>query len=225
LGGHCNGGLIAFEIARRLEAEGDKVKMLVLICAEASNARYRHIEDWVTRFCSLTGRGSREAQSYFLNLRGRAIRLEQVTKYYTARLAEFGRASEREQIERVRRGFKLIKSLAISIARRKQRPDVRESSTAADCAATEEENSRQEIEAAYVKAMMSYVPRRYSGLVTLFWPAESPFVASSDSTWGWRDVAAEVKTHTVPGAHLTCITKHADEMAHFLRQSIDEACK
>lgn len=34
LGGHCNGGLVAFEMARRLEAEGEQVAMLVMIATD-----------------------------------------------------------------------------------------------------------------------------------------------------------------------------------------------
>jgi len=38
LGGHCNGGLIAFEMARRLTAEGERVALLVLIASDATTA-------------------------------------------------------------------------------------------------------------------------------------------------------------------------------------------
>jgi len=34
LGGHCNGGLIAFEMARRLEAEGERVAALVMVASD-----------------------------------------------------------------------------------------------------------------------------------------------------------------------------------------------
>lgn len=34
LGGHCNGGLVAFEMARRLEAAGEKVAFLVMIATD-----------------------------------------------------------------------------------------------------------------------------------------------------------------------------------------------
>ena len=37
LGGHCNGGLIAFEMARRLEAQGERVALLVLIASDVTS--------------------------------------------------------------------------------------------------------------------------------------------------------------------------------------------
>ena len=121
LGGHCNGGLIAFEMARRLEAAGAKVELLVMICAAATNARYRQLQDLVNRFCLLRGLGANEAQNYFLNLRDRAIRLEQVKNYYAARFVELFRLSKREQMAFARdKGLKKIKSLAASFSRRKQ---------------------------------------------------------------------------------------------------------
>jgi hypothetical protein len=73
--------------------------------------------------------------------------------------------------------------------------------------------------------MTSYVPRRYAGRVTLFWPDESPFEPTDDPTWGWRDVAAQTEVHTVMGGHLTCITRHASETAQVLKRCIDAAEK
>ncbi|MGA9771366.1 MAG: amino acid adenylation domain-containing protein [Blastocatellia bacterium] len=223
LGGHCNGGLIAFEMARQLEAAGAKVELLVMICAAATNARYRQLQDLVNRFCLLRGLGISEAQNYFLNLRDRAIRLEQAKNRYTARFAELFRLSEREQIRLARdKGLKRLKTFAASFSYRKQFP---EPSTAKRPDTPAEDARRQKLADVYVKAMTSYVPRRYAGRVTLFWPDESPFGKSDDPTWGWRDVAAETDVHTVMGGHLTCITKHASETAQVLKQCIDAVVK
>jgi len=38
LGGHCNGGLIAFEMARRLEAQGERVAVLVMVASDVRSA-------------------------------------------------------------------------------------------------------------------------------------------------------------------------------------------
>jgi thioesterase domain-containing protein len=38
LGGHCNGGLIAFEMARRLEAQGERVATLVMVASDVRSA-------------------------------------------------------------------------------------------------------------------------------------------------------------------------------------------
>ncbi len=41
VGGHCNGGVIAFEIARQLTVAGETVEALVLLDASGRNARFR----------------------------------------------------------------------------------------------------------------------------------------------------------------------------------------
>jgi amino acid adenylation domain-containing protein len=41
LGGTCNGGLVAFEMARQLVAQGERVEPLILIGSTASNLRFR----------------------------------------------------------------------------------------------------------------------------------------------------------------------------------------
>jgi hypothetical protein len=44
LGGYCNGGLIAFEMARRLQAQGEQVDFLLAIDTIAWNARFRGLK-------------------------------------------------------------------------------------------------------------------------------------------------------------------------------------
>lgn len=38
LGGHCNGGLIAFEMARRLEAQGERVAVVIMVASDVRSA-------------------------------------------------------------------------------------------------------------------------------------------------------------------------------------------
>jgi amino acid adenylation domain-containing protein len=49
LGGHCNGGLVAYEMARRLVAAGERVDVLVLVHASARNRRFRWLQSLVSR--------------------------------------------------------------------------------------------------------------------------------------------------------------------------------
>ena len=179
---------------------------------------------WSIASACLEGSGANEAQNYFLNLRDRAIRLEQVKNYYAARFVELFRLSKREQMAFAHdKGLKKLKSLAASFSRRKQKL-FPEASIANRPEMPAEDTRRQKIADTYVKAMTSYVPRQYSGRVTLFWPDESPFDPSNDPTWGWRDVAPATEVHTVRGGHLTCITKHAPEMARS-PEAVHRDCK
>lgn len=46
LGGHCNGGLVAFEMARRLEAQGEDVALLAMIATDVRSAARRPKRSW-----------------------------------------------------------------------------------------------------------------------------------------------------------------------------------
>ena len=81
----------------------------------------------------------------------------------------------------------------------------------------------QKINEDYARAMMSYVPRQYSGRVTLFWPNEWLQEATNDPMVDWGKVAADVDIHIVPGGHLTCLIDHMDELALHLRCCLDNA--
>jgi thioesterase domain-containing protein len=48
LGGECNGGLVAYEIARRLEAQGEQISLLMLLSASAQNIRLARLSAWLT---------------------------------------------------------------------------------------------------------------------------------------------------------------------------------
>ena len=47
LGGECNGGLVAYEIARRLESQGEQVSVLILLSASAQNVRLARLSAWL----------------------------------------------------------------------------------------------------------------------------------------------------------------------------------
>ena len=63
LGGHCNGALVAYEMARELEARGHRVPLVVLIEANAPHARMAGAEDGVERFVKVGAGGAAEILS------------------------------------------------------------------------------------------------------------------------------------------------------------------
>jgi hypothetical protein len=65
--------------------------------------------------------------------------------------------------------------------------------------------------------MLSYVPRKYNGRVTLFWPDEWADQAVKDATVGWGKAAREVDVHVIPGGHLTCLINHMEDLAEQLK--------
>jgi thioesterase domain-containing protein len=77
LGGYCNGGYVALEIARRLQAEGERVDCLLIVAASVRNVRFRRMEEWVQRIGRLSGLSPRKRRALFLALRGRVLSLEE----------------------------------------------------------------------------------------------------------------------------------------------------
>ncbi len=86
---------------------------------------------------------------------------------------------------------------------------------------------------AYHRAVASYVRRRYSGHIAIFWPNEVPvntlggpqlqWESAPDPSLGWRKVAADFAVHQVPGDYTTSITKHVHTLAERMKVSIKDA--
>lgn len=76
LGGACNGGTVAFEMARQLERQGQKVDLLVLIAARGRTALARILlHGLISRAGTLFGLGPEEKLDFFLGLRAGAHRV------------------------------------------------------------------------------------------------------------------------------------------------------
>ncbi|HYM70183.1 MAG TPA: AMP-binding protein [bacterium] len=76
LGGHCNAGLIAFEVAGRLRAEGERVDFLALVDAPAPNMRLsaRILHRLVGAFAARRGMTVEERLDLYVRLRRRLLR-------------------------------------------------------------------------------------------------------------------------------------------------------
>lgn len=222
LGGHCNGGLIAFEMARQLADRGERVDLLALICTTGDNARFRALHRLSSFYYSLRGFDESERQERFLVWRRRIERLGEIRDYYNARLDEISRAGLREQVATLRHSASRINYLLRNIS------NIFSSSPENGAASPEAETDpaegrRKKVMDAYVKAMTAYVPRRYKGNVALLLPAESPSIHPYDPTWGWKSVTDNVEVRVVPGGHLTCITSHVKELAESLSDFLNKA--
>jgi hypothetical protein len=73
--------------------------------------------------------------------------------------------------------------------------------------------------AEFYLAMASFFPHRVNAKIVCFTP-ESSLSQRSFSNRMWRRFGRDVETIVVPGAHLTCITSHAAELAAKLQQKI-----
>jgi thioesterase domain-containing protein len=220
LGGYCNGGLVAFEMAQQLASQGEKVDLLVLLCASATNARFKLLQSFV----NLATRGEEARLARFLLFRERAARAEGIWNYYRGRLGELRRMKRDERISFFRkRAGKAATNLAIAFrsvlsgGKSISTPTEIYQTTRAD----EDRHSRKT--AIYDRAVLGYVPKRYAGRVIVLWPDEMALDDPDDLSDGWSRVATEVEVHPVRGGHITCLTQHVDDLAAALRACLEKA--
>jgi pristinamycin I synthase-3/4 len=193
LGGHCNGGMFAFEVARRLVAEGEEVDALVIIDASARNVRFRLVSRLARALAWLAWLDPTAEAELFLSLRDRATELDgRIAHWRRRRAAPKAPAS----------------------------PPV--ASTPGDAGATGDGGDDLDLIAsapvwqeservvAFRRVVRSHVPGRYAGSVALLVPEQRR--SARRDLW-WPLVADHVEVHAIPGEHLTSITAHGAEVA------------
>jgi syringomycin synthetase protein SyrE len=188
LGGYCNGGLVAFEMARQLEAAGETVSSLVLLSVEGSNAEF----SWLERLISLPpGRDDRKFRS-FLRWRERILFARAAWKrHLDALTAPVPISSQPRRFARkvariLRKAFGLMLPRPVA-----DTPGVD---------TTQPEAAGVDIGLIYHQACTAYVPRPYRGPAHVLWPSE---MTLRDPFAGWGSVMPQIKLFQVPGGHFS----------------------
>lgn len=89
IGGYCNGGVVAYEMAQLWRAAGARVGPLLLLAATASNGPYGGLHRSVRTAASILGWSPEREFRWFRRLRARAIELSRMRDgSYTALLGE-----------------------------------------------------------------------------------------------------------------------------------------
>lgn len=203
LGGYCNGGIVAFELARQLHAQGETVDALVLIEAAARSVRFKLLHDAIR----LSGR-LLQFES------GRVVGWHELLKYYDTRLRDFfnlplvGRVS-------------FLTNKAIRTVKRLFRPDATQPHMLRRWR-LEYTDQVAAVADAHHKALVSYVPRRYPGPVALLYARAGSGHPGDDPSFGWHRVAGQVSLEYIPGDHVTSITSHVDAIARHIRDVLEK---
>jgi non-ribosomal peptide synthetase component F/thioesterase domain-containing protein len=200
LGGFCVSGLVAFEVARLLREQGEAVDRLVLVNASPMPRRRIGLMDALVR---------RIAANAELAPKLRDTLCYNLARFHAAlvlgpralvKLAQY--ASRTTRLRAMRRGAGQTVPEPEPFAKRQ---GVRET-----------ENSF-----AHLAAGFSYHPASYDGEVTLVW-AEDQDTVEDDSTAGWGDVAASVRTVRMGGGHIAGLNERIAELAYGMEEALHD---
>ncbi len=195
LGGLCNGGHVAYEMARLLAAEGESVPLVMMIRATAQGVRHRtahRVIGWMGR---AFGSSAAWRQSRFLQWR--------------EFVDEFERRSPWDRIAFVAGKVpRLIRRLLHT--------------RGAGQPGTGQEDDAMARGTAYLKLERAYLPSPYPGQITLLWPEEDEERAE-EAAGRWKAAVEDVELHVVRGTHLTCVTRYSKDLAERLEACLRRA--
>jgi thioesterase domain-containing protein len=199
LGGFCNGGVIAFEMARQLENQGEQVALLALIAATAWNTRFRMLHALIEGVGKRLRQGAEDRARRFQAWRSRLQRLQRLSREGLKEQTAFA-------IHLLKKAFKRIALLSDG-----RKPSGSAGGSQAD-----------ELYESHHRLLGRYMPGRYRGRVTLLWPTAQVPKYRDDSTMGWGRAAEQVEVHQVPGNHLSAVTSHVTALGERLKACLEE---
>jgi amino acid adenylation domain-containing protein len=202
LGGYCNGGLTAYEVARRLALGGERVELVVLIAA-AADMRFALLRAMLDRLAGHLGLGETERVDLFGRVRYLADRLAAVGLRGKLQIATA--SALRFVAENVARLGGVRRS---PFARSVMPADAGAAVRVGDGLVQAQTYER------HFTAVMAYVPGRFPGSVLAFWPMQEPLLRRSDRTLGWGSLVEQLDVVRVPGDHHTIVTRHTELIAH-----------
>jgi amino acid adenylation domain-containing protein len=214
LGGFCNGGLIAFEMARQLRARGETVELLVVIDAFAKNTDLRIHRRLVGLAARILRLGPGEELDCFLHVR--------------SFLTEFRSLSGMERAEFV---FKKTRKIWLKVATKLlswiPRPNFsrRPVATIQAAAGTADDPVWKDRGPHYWRIINGYVAFPYQGRVTLL-RTNGHESSADDPTLGWSDVTPDVEVYMIPGDHGTCVfdPENIAVVGERLKSCLDRQC-
>jgi len=205
LGGYCNGGYVAFEVARLLEAAGEEVAAVLLHGVDGSNVHFdwvRRLTDTVTRFRGESGDAQR---STFIHWRDRLAFLGEGSHAF--------RVSPelplvKRTIDRARKAKRFAMKVVDAVAK-----------TPVNGGPVDSDPFTQIVDA----ACNAYIPKSLRAKAVVLWPKDQPSPTPGDPSAEWRKVCSEVEVRRIPGGHRTSITEPANlrSLGREMRDALD----
>ncbi len=211
LGGFCLGGLIAFEMAQRLQARGQRVDSLIIIEPATAHTRTRAASRFIERLGNVIGLHPEKQVRLFMRLREYEAQLFRLLALAPVEMATKVRDTAGESLKKT---YRVFRPTARSVAPRASLPTD-------DTAIAPTGIAADEIEGRYAWANAKYAPRPYRGRVVLFWARDAWAKSGGDPTREWKTLVNDLDAHATPGTHLSAITTHAEALAEMMRACLD----
>jgi pimeloyl-ACP methyl ester carboxylesterase len=229
LGGLCNGGIVAFEMARQLQESGKKVVLVALVGARVRNPSVaRYFQKVVFNLGHLLGLPSERRTDLFLFWRERVLELCRHYRYAVRRLRKVSESPfGAKLLWLVRQAKKTARNVGRGL-----RPGVWRKGPGQTRSI--DGPPKFDVDKFYRRVLANYIPGRYSGRAVLLWPEEVPVNSEPDQrilkweqavdpTLGWGKLAREVEAHKIPGGWTTSLTTHVADLSERLKACIHEA--
>ena len=203
LSGYCNGGLLAYEMARQLQAQGQEIGLVLLMDPDFP-ARHGSVRSVISHLCNLLRIGQEKQFDWFLCL-------QHVYRYL--RFAHYRRSTDAQLLGHAEQGEPAGRDSKAGLASlglrlKALRPRV--------------ETLRQDWSNIYDWLVANYTPGLYPGKITFFWTSEEPQRAD-----GWQKVVkareGEVEIYINPGNHISGRTEYLPVLAERLRECLNKA--
>ena len=223
LGGLCKGGITAFEMARQLEQQGEKVDLLMIVGSTGWNTHFRVLHRLLAAaglfFHVTPGERARRFLASRELCRYLPIRFKEVAKFSTGQKISWARGVVSKTACAVTQRSAVERLVADSIG---------------DSSLKSEDQSLGEfyMSSPYRIQLGGYVPGRYSGRMEFFWandePARHPVTPNlrwyqmADRTLGWGRVAKQLRVHILPGVTNTSITTDVKLLAEKMKACLEE---
>jgi thioesterase domain-containing protein len=209
LGGFCNGGLIAYEMARQLQAQGERVDLLLLI-DPAAPASHHWLRSLLGQLGALLHLGPQQQVAWFLHLLHvyKYLRLVQYRQRWHDLVGDVDPQAPPHRRATAGMGLGRLAWLVPSV-----------------------EAMRRNWLNLYEWVAADYRPAPYPGKLTVFWSSEG---AASEQRGGWRRVvrrvrrskpleANEVEVQLIPGTHQSWRIEHHRTLADHLQTCLGQA--
>jgi len=196
LGGWCNGGLMAYEMARQLHTQGQTVDLLVLMDPDPPAKSWKWERRIIIRLANLLRLRQEKQVDWFLSYR------------YSRLSFWYWRSNKIKQMRRTTK---------------QGEPGSEQSSvdaipTQLDAVIARNEVLRHDWVSIYDWMVADYMPQSYPGKITIFWTDEELFRRERWSKSMESKIEANnVEDHIIPGNHITSRTQYLPVLAEHLR--------